>query len=60
MKFINMYIIDCWLIVKGRRIKGVQKTIFINVKLFSSRDSAKASLIIEVHHRRSISMYHRT
>lgn len=56
MKFTNMYIIDCWLIVKGRdTIKGDQKTIFINVKLCSSRGSAKeASLIIEAHHRRSI------
>jgi len=54
MKFINMYVIDCWLIAKGRTIKGVQKTIFINVKLYSSRDSAKASLIIEVYHHRSI------
>jgi len=49
MKFINMYIIHCWLIFKGRcTIKGIQTTIFINVKLCLSRDSAKASLIIEV------------
>jgi len=53
MKFINTVIIDCWLIVKGRQIKGLQKTIFNNVKLCSPRDSAKASLIIE-HHRLSI------
>lgn len=54
MKFVNMVIIDCWLIVKGRQIKGLQKKIFNNDKLCSSRDSAKASLIIDQHHRLSI------